>query len=162
MNCHSQYLGLVLGSEVRKQTIANTVKHLRAWSDYFDTIVVSGTSGLLIGPSVADKLDKKIIVVRKDNDNSHIGSNFIIEGDISGKRYIIIDDVICSGNTVERMIKKVGVWAPKLCFMGVFMFRSYDMTEVYAQQYKYPPLLRFSNKLLNQYKLNYPQWADIT
>jgi adenine/guanine phosphoribosyltransferase-like PRPP-binding protein len=69
----------------------------------FDAIAVRGLSGLLIGPTVAMMMDKNIVVVRKDIDDTH--SKFRAEGTANGMRYIIVDDFTESGATVCSMLE---------------------------------------------------------
>jgi adenine/guanine phosphoribosyltransferase-like PRPP-binding protein len=73
-----------------------------------DTVVVSGNSGLSIGVAALSMEDFPLVLVRKDNDNSH-GSP--IEGPDRHhmRRYIILDDFIDSGATIERIVNKINV-----------------------------------------------------
>ena len=71
----------------------------------FDAIAVRGTSGLLVGPAVAAALDKDIIVCRKHGSSRH--SSFDVEGPVGVINYIIVDDIICSGETVETIVGDV-------------------------------------------------------
>lgn len=70
----------------------------------FDAIAVSGYSMALIAPIIADRLEKNLILVRKDSDMAH--SVYMVEG-VRGQRCIIIDDLICSGKTFMRICNKV-------------------------------------------------------
>lgn len=70
----------------------------------FDTIAVSGVSGLLLGPILAYMLDKNLAVVRKEGESTH--SCCLIEGHW-GSRYVIIDDFIASGATVNYIREKL-------------------------------------------------------
>jgi adenine/guanine phosphoribosyltransferase-like PRPP-binding protein len=66
----------------------------------FDVIVVSGTSGLLIGPALAVAMGKRLAIVRKPNDASH--SMHLVEGWYGGK-WLFVDDLIDSGSTCRRV-----------------------------------------------------------
>ncbi len=68
---------------------------------HFDTLVGTGLSGTLIVPAVARMLGKHWLIVRKPGDGSH--SNHIVEGTI-GQRWLFVDDLIASGNTVKRVL----------------------------------------------------------
>lgn len=83
----------------------------------FDTIAFRGMSGALIAPPLAMKLKKQLILVRKDNDDSH--TLFGVEGNKLSKRYIIVDDFVCSGKTKSVIIEKVAEFAPLAEFIGM-------------------------------------------
>lgn len=90
----------VLNHKERNRIIIKAVCDLRKISDTFDSIACCGTSGLMVVPQVAELLNKNIVLVRKKTDKCY--SDFIIEG-VSPFRYIILDDLICSGNTVRHI-----------------------------------------------------------
>ena len=68
----------------------------------FDSVVCRGISGLVVSPIVAMMLGKPLTIVRHSTKNSH--SHNLVEG-IVGGRYIIIDDLIDTGATIERIRK---------------------------------------------------------
>lgn len=82
----------------------------------FDAIAFRGMSGALIGPSIAMRLNKSMILIRKDNDNSH--SNMSAEGDPTARTYIIVDDFQSSGSTAKEVFKGVRAFAPNAVFLG--------------------------------------------
>ena len=92
----------ILNHKIRNKIIIKAVCDLRKIADSFDSIACCGVSGLLVVAQVAELLNKHIIVVRK---GEKCYSEFRTEG-VAPFRYIILDDLICSGNTV-RYIKKV-------------------------------------------------------
>ena len=92
----------VLNHKERNKIIIKAVCDLRRIADSFDSIACCGVSGLLVVAQVAELLNKNIIVVRK---GEKCYSEFRTEG-VAPFRYIILDDLICSGGTV-RYIKKV-------------------------------------------------------
>lgn len=81
-----------------------------------DAIAFRGMSGALIGPSIALRLNKSMILIRKDNDNSHSGMN--AEGDPTARTYIIVDDFQSSGSTAKEIFKGVRAFAPNAVFLG--------------------------------------------
>ena len=93
----SEHLWFILHPDNRADTLSWIEQKLK--NKNFDSIVVCGMSGLLVVP-VADKLGKNIVIIRKESDKCH--SHYNIEGSFP-KRYIIIDDLIGSGNTISRM-----------------------------------------------------------
>ena len=92
----------VLNHKERNKIIIKAVCDLRRIADSFDSIACCGVSGLLVVAQVAELLNKNIIIVRK---GEKCYSEFRTEG-VAPFRYIILDDLICSGGTV-RYIKKV-------------------------------------------------------
>ena len=93
----------VLNHKIRNKIIIKAVCDLRKISDSFDSIACCGVSGLMVVPQISELLNKNIIVVRKEGDKCY--SEFRTEG-VAPFRYIILDDLICSGSTVKH-IKKV-------------------------------------------------------
>jgi len=94
----------VLNHKVRNKIIIKAVCDLRKIKDDFDSIACCGTSGLMVVPQIAELLNKNILLVRKKNDKCY--SNFAIEG-VKPFRYIILDDLICSGDTVRHIRRSI-------------------------------------------------------
>lgn len=72
-----------------------------------NAIAVSGNSGTILGGALAFKLGVPIFAVRKSmdtNNDSHMANGFWTQG---GCRYIVIDDLISSGTTVERILREI-------------------------------------------------------
>lgn len=82
------------------------VKKLRAIkrNHPFDAIAFTGSSGAALAYPLSYLLKLPLIHVRKGS--SHYGGGKI-EGTISSKRYIIIDDFIETGASIRRIIKAV-------------------------------------------------------
>ena len=89
----------VLNHKNRNKIIIKAVCDLRKISDSFDSIACCGVSGLMVVPQVAELLNKHIIIVRK---GEKCYSEFRTEG-VAPFRYIILDDLICSGSTVKHI-----------------------------------------------------------
>jgi len=74
------------------------------------SVVVHGNSGVSCGFAalMLSDLDFNIVLLRKDNDNSHGAP---IEGphDHRLERYLILDDFISSGNTMNRVRDKIAM-----------------------------------------------------
>jgi orotate phosphoribosyltransferase len=92
----------VLNHKERNKIIIKAVCDLRKISNTFDSIACCGVSGLMVVPQIAELLNKNIVVVRK---GERCYSEFRTEG-VAPFRYIILDDLICSGSTVKH-IKRV-------------------------------------------------------
>lgn len=94
----------VLNHKVRNKIIIKAVCDLRKISDQFDSIACCGVSGLMVVPQIAELLNKNIVLIRKQNEKCY--SDFAIEG-VKPFRYIILDDLICSGNTVRHIKRSI-------------------------------------------------------
>ena len=69
-----------------------------------DAIAFTGMSGALMAPKIAELTGKKLVMVRKSGDGSH--SSFKVEATTTNvHKYVIIDDLISSGKTVDHIIK---------------------------------------------------------
>lgn len=83
----------VYASEIIKQVVTE-------FQLDFDTIVFRGMSGALMAPLVAAELKKELLMVRKE-DGSH--ASFKVEGNIATQRFIVLDDLIASGTTMQEI-----------------------------------------------------------
>jgi adenine/guanine phosphoribosyltransferase-like PRPP-binding protein len=97
----TDYLGSVYGSDFLKK-IPLAVKKLRALKKIlkFDAIAFTGNSGAGFGFPLSFLLKIPVINVRKRATAHYEGK---IEGTISSKRYLIVDDFISTGNTIKRI-----------------------------------------------------------
>lgn len=82
-----------------------------------------GTSGALIAPLVADKLNKKLALCRKPGERKH--SSYSYEGPETINNYIIIDDLTDTGDTIRNImdaINKRESYSPgtSLCYSIIF------------------------------------------
>jgi adenine/guanine phosphoribosyltransferase-like PRPP-binding protein len=109
----------VLNHKVRNKIIIKAVCDLRKISDQFDSIACCGTSGLMVVPQVAELLNKNIILVRKKNEKCY--SDFAIEG-VKPFRYIILDDLICSGNTVRHIKRSISNEHSRTTCVGLYCY----------------------------------------
>ena len=73
----------------------------------FDAIAFTGVSGALVAPAVAAALGKSLIVVRKKAEATSTHSTFSVEGPRNPVRFIVIDDFISTGKTMDTVITKV-------------------------------------------------------
>ena len=108
----------ILSHKYRNQMIMSSYSALKSMSIKYDAIACCGTSGLMVVPQIAELLKKNIIVVRKELNGY---SDFMVEGAIS-YRYIIIDDLICSGETVRHIIYNIKEEIPKAKCIGVWSY----------------------------------------
>ena len=105
MSCTSSYLTNALHFNLIKKNVKGIVARLKILGIEFDGIAFTGMSGALVAPLVADKMKKKLLMVRKDGDGSH--SSYAVEGHRDVKRYIVLDDLICTGASVRNVVKGI-------------------------------------------------------
>lgn len=136
MTIHSSYLKNVLCLEYRKKVIEKLRREIKKSGLEFDAIAFMGMSGAVIAPTLGDKLKKPVIMVRKQKDTSHAvyggndgditGCTYSVEGYTKGTTYIIIDDLMASGNTLRQLdktIRKNESFDHYHC-VGVFLYQS--------------------------------------
>lgn len=78
-------------------------------------IVVRGISGLTVGSCLACKGDNNMLVIRKSVGNSH--SSNPVEGQDDGSPYLLVDDFVSSGSTIDAMITTLGCEPEKVTVM---------------------------------------------
>ncbi len=106
--------------EMRTRTVEKAIKELTPFTQNFDAIAVRGMSGALLVCKIADALNKEIILIRKP-DSSH--SPFLYEGpNVDNIRYIILDDLICSGYTVQEVRKRIDYQNNTYKIVGLYLY----------------------------------------
>lgn len=108
----------VLNHKERNKAIIKAVCDLRKAADSFDSIACCGVSGLMVVPQIAELLNKHIVIVRK---GEKCYSEFRTEG-VAPFRYIILDDLICSGGTVKHIKRVLKDEYPRSSCIGVYCY----------------------------------------
>jgi hypoxanthine phosphoribosyltransferase len=90
----------------------------------FDTIVFSGLSGSAIAFTIAHSLNSfPLLVVRKKEDQSHYSTvKGNLEGNIGLKRYLLVDDFIDTGATVDYIIRSIRKEKPRAQCVAMMMY----------------------------------------
>lgn len=89
----------------------------------FDAIAFSGFSGSSVAFPVSIQTGIPLLAVRKDADDSHHKSGYgVLEGAIHSKTYVILDDLISSGSTVERIISRIEEYNPAAQCKGIVLW----------------------------------------
>jgi adenine/guanine phosphoribosyltransferase-like PRPP-binding protein len=107
----------ILNHKHRQRMIKDAVEVLSKYN--FDGIACTGVSGLMLVPQLCEMLDKNIIVVRKIKETRY--SPFDYEG-VPPKKYIIVDDLISSGNTVQRILELFKEEIPSAECIGYYSY----------------------------------------
>lgn len=104
---HGGYIRPVFETDVLRKNVAKAVKILKRYE--FDSIAFRGMSGALIAPILALRLNKTLIMVRKENDGSHFNlySGSLVEGDKAARSYVVVDDFVSTGETLYQIIKEI-------------------------------------------------------
>lgn len=113
----ASHTSIVLNHQFRNMIVMEAVRKLRPHD--FDAIVACGTSGLIVVPQVAEILDKHILVVRKPKEQCY--SEFSTEG-VAPHRYVILDDLICSGNTIKHIKRTIKNEYPFSKCIGIYCY----------------------------------------
>ena len=108
----------VLNHKYRNSVIIKAICSLRKIENDFDSIACCGVSGLMVVPQIAEILNKNIIVVRKDEKRY---SEFFIEG-VTPSRYVVVDDLICSGDTIKHIIGSISDDTPRAKCIGAYFY----------------------------------------
>ena len=109
----------VLNHKYRNSVIIKAVCELRKMSNDFDSIACAGISGLIVVPQIAELLNKNIVIIRKDSEKRY--SDFQIEG-VTPFKYIIVDDLICSGQTIRHIKNTLKRESPRSVCVGVYAY----------------------------------------
>jgi len=121
----TDYLGMVYRLHRFIPIFETTVKALKRLDKKtpFDAIAFTGTSGAALAYPLSLRLKKPLISIRKGQ--SHFGRTF--EGCLDAKSYLIIDDFIDGGATVNRILREVRK-VSKAVPMGIYLYAPIDYT----------------------------------
>ena len=109
----------VLNHKTRNSIIVKAVCNLRKISNEFDSIACCGVSGLVVVPQIAELLNKHIVIIRKPDEKCY--SDFPMEG-VTPFRYVIVDDLICSGSTIKHIKNTIYEDCPKAQCIGAYFY----------------------------------------
>jgi hypothetical protein len=88
--------------------VDQSVETLKPHTDAFDFIACSGMSGVVVAAPLGLQLHKPVVVVRKaDDNNGHHAGGEIITVDRARGPYVIVDDFMSSGGTVDYIKQKL-------------------------------------------------------
>ena len=120
----SDYLRSALNPESVRVFMQAAVPFVKQYD--FEAIAFRGMSGALLAPILAYQTHKTLLMVRKPKRHEaekHMDhSHFRCEGDVATKRYLILDDFMCSGNTIWSIVREVRVWAPEARCIGALFY----------------------------------------
>ncbi len=89
--------------------VAELKMAIPAYMNHFgaQAIAVTGKSGLSLAFATLSHIDFPLIAVRKGGESSH---GYNVEGteNVDVSRYLILDDLVASGETVRNIVKAIG------------------------------------------------------
>lgn len=124
------YLRHVFNPELFQQAVDRSIaaaEALKKETD-FDTIAFSGMSGAAMAFILSHWMNVPLLCVRKRNEQSHYvqQSGKILEGNVkNARRYLIVDDFISSGATVNHIVESIQVSNLTAKCVGMLMYASY-------------------------------------
>ena len=116
----ADYIKPVTLNAQRQIVMTNLLALINESGVEFDTVVFVGASGALMGPEVASRLNKEMLLVRKDSDSNH--SSCWAEGHGDIKRFIVVDDLIATGRTMKILFEKMAAKLPQAKGVGIFLY----------------------------------------
>jgi len=131
MAIQSVYLRSVYEVDVFQKTVNKTVTVAEELHKKykFDTIAFCGMSGAAMAFLLSHRLGVHLICVRKPTDGSHFHSYWasskkitLCEGNMSTEKYLIVDDFITTGGTVDRIVRTIRTEVPKAVCVGMLMY----------------------------------------
>ena len=118
----AEHTSLVLNHKQRHSYIISGVCRLRKNLHDFDAIACCGISGVIVAVQIAELLNKEIVIVRKpQNSTLREYSEFTIEG-VAPRRYVIVDDLVCSGKTVRYILNEIKEEYPRAICVGMYSY----------------------------------------
>jgi len=122
----TDYLGIALDYDSRKTTIQKLISSIKDSNVEFDCVAFRGVSGALFGPVVADHFNKGMAIIRKDKSHSFCNVEYSIKSKSKNIRYIIVDDFIETGTTINEIIKGMKGSIGQICQVrcaGIFLYK---------------------------------------
>lgn len=124
----SDYLDQIYHPAQYAKTITKLVAAIRKFkkNNPFDAIAFTGTSGAAAAYPLSLRLKIPLICVRKERSHSYLE----VEGAYSMSKYIIVDDFISSGKTIDQIVLKINNAYKALAYkkptpIGIVLYHSF-------------------------------------
>lgn len=116
----TQYLDPNMLEETVKMAKGTILSRTKFHDTDFDTIAVTGVSGILIGSPLSIALKKNLIIIRKDTSSTH--SNVLVEGWGVNQKIVLVDDMIATGETIRKMEEEIGAHCDSPTIVGTYLY----------------------------------------
>jgi adenine/guanine phosphoribosyltransferase-like PRPP-binding protein len=113
---HSPYLSAVLTDVSSHANCVQGILRALHGEVEFDAIACTGVSGMLVGPTIAYLMGKRLAVVRKEQDALGKANHACVRVEHNlkdGDRVVILDDLIASGRTIMSIADALDALARK-------------------------------------------------
>jgi adenine/guanine phosphoribosyltransferase-like PRPP-binding protein len=127
----TDYLAMLLEPRTFKKLASAATKRLKPLSNTFEAVAFRGMSGSIFGSVVATRLNKPIVLVRK-GENRH--SAYSVEG-VEPATYIIVDDMIASGATIDAIVSEMKNFHPQAKCVGIYLYHDTDHNKRITKKY---------------------------
>lgn len=119
----------------------------------FEAMAFTGMSGASMAFSVSYLTGIPLLAVRKDSDGSHhVSWEGLLEGATKVSTYMILDDGISSGDTVNRIVNKIKEKNPNARCVGILLWNSSVREGMFSLDYGYKvPIYSLSGSLGDQW-----------
>lgn len=126
----SCYLHKIYEPNRFKKTVDDTIKTVIALNKEkkINAIAFTGTSGAALAYPVSYATGIPLLCVRKSTKDNHYREK--LEGYTRPKNYIIIDDCVCTGTTIKKMVKAISSYSPNSKLSALVLYADrYDDIE---------------------------------
>jgi adenine/guanine phosphoribosyltransferase-like PRPP-binding protein len=115
------YMGRVFDPAELSRIVTRCARKLKGIE--FDSLVLRGTSGLVVGVPLSVKVKKPFGVVFKEGGHTRKG----FKGPIEPGKFIIVDDFIETGNTIDTILQDPYLTKRKASCVGILLYvREYE------------------------------------
>lgn len=128
---HPSYAAWKFNKRRIKEIVDNLVPNLPAAAAALnaDCLIVHGTSGTWLAGLLVVLQDLPVVLVRKARENSH-GYNVEGNGNVNVSRGIVVDDSVCTGDTIRRIADTLEEHQAGLEVVGVATYLDYGSGDV--------------------------------
>jgi len=120
------YLSSVYDTPLFIKKVNQVARKINAFRKHnqVDAIAFTGHSGSAFAYALSYKLGIPLICIRKKPDKSHYSSFY--EGRTNVRKYIIVDDFIETGKTLDRIRQDVKFRSPNAKLLAIFLYGGND------------------------------------
>ncbi len=125
MTVQTDYLASVYNLEKFRETVDNTIHAAERMmkAHPFDAIAFTGTSGAALAYILSHWMNVPVVCVRKESERSHYPSYLgRLEGFVAFQRYMIVDDFISSGATIDKIRDEIAKVVKTATCVGIVLY----------------------------------------